>query len=68
MEGGVHPLVQDGIKGYHYLVMNLKTASIMTFVHSSNNGNVYSFKISGPNGSFDNRDINKVISSIKFFD
>lgn len=67
VEGGVQPLVQDGIKGYYYLVMNHKTQSIMTFAHFSNNGNVYSFLILGPNGSFDTKDINKVVSSIKFF-
>jgi len=68
MEGGVQRLDQDGIKGYYYSVMNHKTPSIMTFVHFSNNGNVYSFKILGPNGSLDTRNIDKVVSSIKFFD
>jgi hypothetical protein len=68
IEGGVHPLVQDGTEGYYYLVMNHKPASIMTFAHFSNNGNVYSFIILGPNGSFDTTDIYKVVSSIKFFD
>lgn len=68
IERGVHPLVQDGIKGIYYLVMNHKTASIMSFVHFSNNGNVYSFKILGPNGSFDTRDISEVVSSIRFFE
>ena len=68
MEGGVQRLDQDGIKGYYYSVMNHKTPSIMTFVHFSNNGNVYSFKILGPNDSFDTRDTNEVVNSIKFFD
>ena len=68
IEGGVHPLVQDGIKGYYYLVMIHKTASMMAFAHFSNNGNVYSFKILGPNDSFDTRDTNEVVNSIKFFD
>ena len=68
LEGGVHPLVQDGIDGYHYWVMNHETEKIMTFVHFGNNGNVYSFIIMGPNGSFDTRDVYKVMNSIKFFD
>jgi hypothetical protein len=68
MEGGVHQLVQDGIEGFYYLVMNHKSESIMTFAHFSNNGNAYSFKLLDPNGSFDTRDINQVVSSIKFFD
>jgi len=50
------------------LVMNHKTASMMAFAHFSNNGNVYSFKILGPNDSFDTRDTNEVVNSIKFFD
>jgi len=68
LEGGVHPVVQDGIKGYYYLVMHHKTASIMAFAHFSNNGNVYSFMILGSNGIFDTKDLYKVINSIKFFD
>lgn len=68
IEGGVQPLLQDGIEGYYYLVMNHNTASIMTIAYFGNNGNVYSFMILGPNGSFDTSDINKVVSSIKFFD
>ena len=68
MEGGVHQLVQDGIEGFYYYAMNHKSESIMTFAHFGNNGNVYSFMILGPNGSPDTRNINEVVSSIKFFD
>ena len=68
IEGGVHQLVQDGIEGYYYNVMNHKSESIMTFAHFGNNGNVYLFMILGPNGSLDPRYINDVVSSIKFFD
>ncbi len=68
LEGGVHPVIRDGIEGYYYLVMNHETASIMSFVHISQHGNVYSFIIMGPNESLDTQDIYKVMNSIKFFD
>lgn len=67
LEGGVHPFIQDSVLGYYNLVMNHHTGSIMAFVYFNHSDNLYSFIVMGPNGSFDTRDIYKVINSIKFF-